>query len=169
MAAFQILNKDKEAMIINQIDEEVAQFWGKEVHKKNYCNPSQRVFTNPEGLESIKDDMIGNWFDQICWYITSCKEEITWENVLKNMLEPKLHYLFKGNGDNIECTITYSIDKKDFDNASNEQLIEILNSLNIDSSDKEAVRVFFTEMYYKPYIELVQYWSKQGYTPLKVD
>ena len=52
MNSFQILDRNNEPISINQLDQEAASFWGKEVDKKYYANPfKKKEFVNSSNLE----------------------------------------------------------------------------------------------------------------------
>lgn len=66
---FQILNSEGKAIPINKLDEEIAMFWGKEVHPKEYATPlhEPKFLSYKESFEFHWRN--NNWFDLLGWYI----------------------------------------------------------------------------------------------------
>lgn len=70
---FQIVNKDKEAISLNDLDKEAADFWKKELLPKSYSSP-QVGFSN--------------WFDAIGWSIDTMRYTSSgWEEVKCRMMQ----------------------------------------------------------------------------------
>lgn len=73
--AFQIKDKQNNPISINKIDEEVAEFWGQEVHPKAYACPLN------DGQRTM------NWFDVVGYSIHSgVKWTSGWEGIKCRLL-----------------------------------------------------------------------------------
>lgn len=72
MNAFQILDKDNNAIKINDLDREVCELTGNEVDPKEYCRLGNRK-DFPEGHKGNIDFIFNtyNWYDTIGWMIAS--------------------------------------------------------------------------------------------------
>jgi hypothetical protein len=66
MNAFQILDNNNNPISINQLDKEVCEMVGNEIHSKNYCLLGKR-----EDYKSNWDyiSSCSNWYDTIGWLI----------------------------------------------------------------------------------------------------
>ena len=156
MAGFQIKNAEGIAISINDLDEEAAAFWNKEIKEKSYADPTPE-FTNPDNLEG--DELFlakmkyefnhrNNWYDAIGWYIAESKaieypDTISWKNVMNAMMGNSL----------LDCFM-----KRDD--------IEICDPFNIPSPCMENLQG--TLLYYQPYFQLIKHWKDKGYIPVRV-
>lgn len=70
MNAFQILDKDNNPVSIGQLDREVCELTGNEVHPKHYCTLGNRK-DYPEGFKGEMEyhRRTSNWYDTIGWMI----------------------------------------------------------------------------------------------------
>lgn len=68
---FQIHNKDDQAINLNELDKEAAEFWGKTLDKASYAYPTKGP------------DHTGNWFDVIGYQIHNPETNYTsgWNNI----------------------------------------------------------------------------------------
>jgi hypothetical protein len=87
--AFQILNENKKPVSIGELDKEACEFWGKELHQKDYAYPQFKPESFP--TEEYKSSYqfyssLSNWFDKIGWLISEGAE--SWEEVIKKIMEP---------------------------------------------------------------------------------
>ena len=90
---FKILDKDNNAIPINQLDKEIAELWGKECDPKHYAVPRKRD-TYPEGRKGQFDYITqSNWFDTIGWRIHFNKTK-SWDE-LKKVFEDDYAKLLK--------------------------------------------------------------------------
>lgn len=97
MNAFQILDGDNKAISINLLDKEAAEFWGKEVHPKQYANPAKPREANENEIDFLRRSMLGNWFDIIGYQIANPLVEWTsgWNNVKCTLMSIALVDLYK--------------------------------------------------------------------------
>lgn len=139
---FQILNTNKEALSINQLDVEAANFWNKPVHPKQYANP----FIPTEGMsemDRIKGEMVSNWFDIIGYYIHHPFVEYSsgWANVKCSLYALHLCNMWSGI-------------KPDRDRPIEHQ---------------KAYLEYVATEHLKPYFDLINHWEDKGYIPIKVN
>lgn len=83
--SFQIHDASGKAVDIKQLDKEAAEFWGVEVHPKNYAQPaSDSYYTS-------------NWFDSIGYYIHSPDSNYTkgWGNIKCSLWSIQARDLFR--------------------------------------------------------------------------
>lgn len=83
--SFQIKDAENKAIPISKLDEIAAKFWGKDVHKSSYANPSEyyetHIVKEKDGSLTILDPS-PNWFDQIGFYVnTSPIGKVCWEDI----------------------------------------------------------------------------------------
>lgn len=82
MNSFQVTNKEGIAITINQLDNEAATFWNKEVHLKAYACPTETIYST-------------NWYDCIGWAIANQNNYTTgWKNVLNYMINIQVEGMF---------------------------------------------------------------------------
>tara|TARA_R100000951_G_scaffold114878_1_gene121171 strand:+ start:2100 stop:2471 length:372 start_codon:yes stop_codon:yes gene_type:complete len=85
---FQILNKEGNAQVINDLDKQICELWQVPVNKKSYAMPNPRSYYK----EGIKGQMNylrqTNWFDGIGYTIHS-KQCESW-----NEVKSELHKLY---------------------------------------------------------------------------
>ncbi len=92
MNGFQILDENKKAISISELDRQACELWNKEVHPKNYAYPQHKPDSFP--TEEYKsswafNSTLINWYDKIGWLIAyHCCE--SWEEVDKLVMEPFL-------------------------------------------------------------------------------
>lgn len=149
---FQILDKNKKAVPINEIDRIASEFWNVDYDNKLYASPVRMTYAqyvesygeqfNENGINITKfrykgSQTMNNWFDTIGFNIHKLGqlETITWNHVIAGMLDTFDVELEKLN------TPSYKVDAK--------------YSLNITEAAD----------YYKPYFELIQKLRKDGYIP----
>jgi len=86
---FQILNKEGEALTMNALDKEAAEFWKQEVKPKDYAKPYP--------IEHFENEMDyyyqSNWFDKIGWLIHNpeTNNQCSWTNVKRDMILVFVH------------------------------------------------------------------------------
>lgn len=76
---FQILNDKKEALSLNQLDEEVAVLWNKQVDPKQYATPNPKK----EGdLTGVSEGV--NWFDSLGFKIHTQRHlsSVSWSTLI---------------------------------------------------------------------------------------
>jgi hypothetical protein len=142
MSAFKIQNSLGEAITINELDKEAAEFWHKEVKERQYANPTP-PFSNIDNLEGIELTKAkakhisyeqNNWFDTIGWHIAN----------------PKCNYT--SGWDNIKCSI----------------LVLHLEEFGTLPLVDQMERLQFANEYVKPYFELIDHWKTKGYKPIQI-
>lgn len=79
---FQIQTEAKVPIAINDLDREAAEFWGNEVHPKQYATP-EKITEDMDWRRKLMAEMRGNWFDIIGYAINSPLSRYTngWGNV----------------------------------------------------------------------------------------
>jgi hypothetical protein len=142
MSAFKILNSNKEAIAINALDKEAAEFWKKEVKPRSYATPTPE-FINTNNLEG-RELMIAewdhsrnekiNWFDLIGWHIAN----------------PKVNYTTGWK--NIKCSI----------------LSVHTESLALYSYEEQKILLEAANNYVKPYFDLIDHWCEKGFIPVQI-
>lgn len=149
MVGFQICNKEGEAITINQLDKEAAEFWGKEPHVKWYATP-----TGQSNSYSNWYDMLGraildedkyrthwtNWsepYKKMAWCEVVCRMSLVNINdVLVDANKPE-------GAERYEMTIR---------------------------SEKDAIEVLLgARMFLLPFMELAKHWEDKGYYPVRVE
>ena len=161
MNKFQILDKNGKALTMGELDKEAAEFWGKEVHSKHYANPFPEKRASEDAPLSEKMRIkyenamnnSSNWFDVIGWNIANQGTyTYGWHNVVHTMVTEKLG----------ECLVSLR---------ENEpiKIAEFVGDteIHLESSWEEAL--YSTLNYYKPFIDLINYWMAKGYMPVKVE
>lgn len=76
MAQFQILDKEGDAITIDNLDKEVCELWNKEYSTKNYANP---FIVTEDGEEPYLKE---NWYDSVGWSIAYSKTT-TWSQAIQ--------------------------------------------------------------------------------------
>lgn len=145
MNSFQILDKDGNAIPINTLDKEAADFWNKELDPKYYADPSKKD----------TDRWLGaNWFDTIGWYIANQGNYTTgWANVVSSLVaEPLGQCLFKKQEDNT-VKVAKFVDCKD-------------GELHLESCVEKSL--FLSLCFFQPFIDLINHWAGKGYTPKQI-
>lgn len=84
--SFRITNANGDALSMKELDQQAAQFWGKEVDPKYYATP----FLMKDGMTSMQKAQVrvsGNWFDTIGWNIHHPSSNWTsgWDNIKASM------------------------------------------------------------------------------------
>ena len=154
MNAFQILNAEGKALTMAELDKEAAEFWGKEVDPKHYANPFPKVEGN--SFSAIQTNALNNtqnWFDIIGWNIAHQGNYTSgWQNVAHTMVTETLG----------ECLV--SLHK-----GESIKLAKFVGDNNIHLEEETELQLFTTLNYFKPFIDLINYWMAKGYTPVKVE
>lgn len=163
MNSFQIHDADGKAIPINLLDAEAAAFWGKEVHKKDYANPSEPRKEGESELDYLRRSMTSNWFDVIGWCIGSQKNYTSgWRNVVHNMIADSLGDAFvSGKGDE---PIPMEYIHTCVELRESGQQVKAWHL-----TDKLETSVYGTMLFYKPFIELINHWQSKGYKPVKIN
>jgi hypothetical protein len=82
---FQIKDKEGNAIPINELDKEAAEFWGKTPDDKYYANPMPEPLEDATLSEKVRAEgssMAMNWFDNIGWNIANPGNYTSgWNNV----------------------------------------------------------------------------------------
>lgn len=143
MSAFQILDAEGKAVGINQLDKEACEFWGVELHPKQYASPSdQRI----------------NWFDCIGWNI-SITQRPTWRKVIMTLIaESFFDQLVKENKETKENTYV--------DFVVTGQTKEGENILHLPDDTEENLYILM--QVHKPYVDLMNHWASKGYEPKQI-
>lgn len=137
---FQIKDKEGNAIRINTLDEQAANFWGQQVDTKKYAVPT------PEEACKTRQDFIRqtNWFDMIGHMIHSPQTTQAyydgWKEVKKNLILLYMESAF---------------------------LSKETNQVN-DSDWVGGYFNHIVTEHLKPYLELIDYWDSLGYTPHQV-
>lgn len=163
MNRFQILNKEGNPVSMKQLDAEAAEFWGKTLDPKRYANPTPE-FINKDNLEG--DELLtammeynmnqdSNWFDTIGYLIANEGNYTSgWNNVVNNLIGESL------------CRIVRDFDNKDIVNVVKFKKSE---ENTISLHEKVEISIFgICLKYYKPYIQLINYWRSKGYRPKQI-
>ena len=139
---------------MKELDKEAAEFWGKEVDSKNYANPFPEVVEN--SFAAIRANALNNaqnWFDIIGKAIANQENYTTgWQNVAHTLVVRHLG----------ECLINLRRDNPI-------KLAEFVGDGNIHLEESCEIKLFATLDYFKPFINLINYWMARGYTPIKVE
>lgn len=163
--AFQIKNKEGKAIAINELDKEAAEFWGKEVHKKNYANPVKDTDDMSE-IERIRAEMSSNWFDIIGWCIHSQGNACSgWPNVVATMIAEHIGMKFIDTSEGYQdrpIVLPQFVPSK-YLNAEGEERPAV------HLPDKLEQGIYGLYMFYEPFIDLINHWQAKGYTPHKVE
>lgn len=137
--SFQILNKEGEALTMNELDREAAAFWNKEVHTKHYASPP----ANTEGMseiDKIRSDITGNWFDVIGYQIHSPEDA-----------------RYTSGWNNVKCSL-WTIQSKGW-------YSKVFNW----SIEEMEIYMKVTKDFLKPYYDLIDHWEAKGYQPQQVN
>ena len=157
-AQFKVLDAQGVAIPINTLDEEACELWGIEVHPKEYATPFKRKFTNPDNLEGRElalaelrfqiDAPTLNWFDMIGSKIAfNHSRAVTWSMIREEIVESVIVYkLLEGS----KLVDTEKVDD-----------VPVLKE---DISVAIACGIEFV----RPFIELINLWESQGYSPVKL-
>jgi len=142
--SFQILDKDNNAVAINELDKQAAEFWGKEVDKESYASPAKRK-EGESTVQFLRREI--NWFDTIGYQIHSpnCTYTTGWDNVKASLWS-------------IQSTGMY----KDL---FNEKQYEDEDGKSWTSLD---IRLQVTKEFLKPFFDLIDHWASLGYIPKQI-
>ncbi len=106
---FEILDINKQAILINELDKEAAILWNKEIDPKHYAHPKQP--TGDEMQDAMYLSM--NWFDYIGHNIhsnhavyTRNYKEMTWNMVKESLLLVQVNVI-NVTAQQLENTRTY--------------------------------------------------------------
>jgi hypothetical protein len=82
MNSFQILDREGQPLTISELDKQAAEFWNKDISKREYANPfKEKEFTFT----------VLNWYDVIGRHIASKRYYAqTWENVINSIIDQTL-------------------------------------------------------------------------------
>lgn len=157
MKKFQILNKDRVALTISQLDAEAAKFWGKEVHPKNYANPFPDVMPKDDSLKSHIEAEIENarhnslnWYDIVGYTIANQGDyTIGWNNVINSLISENLG----------RAIISEQFELPEF--------IQIGDELHLPR--RIEVRINAVLNYFKPFVNLIRHWESKGYIPVSIE
>lgn len=161
MNAFKILDKNGKALTMGKLDKEAAEFWGKEVHPKHYANPFPDKIADEgaslaERIKIERDNALhdaSNWFDVIGWNIANQgKYTFSWRNVAHTMLAENLG----------ECLINLYEDEQI-------KIAEFVGGKELHLADNWEIKLFHALNYYKPFVDLINYWAAKGYTPVQIE
>ena len=162
---FQIKNKEGEAIAINELDKEAAEFWGKEVHKKDYANPSV-ITEDMTSFEKAMAEVSSNWFDIIGYCIhTEGNACSGWPNVVATMIAEHIGMKFIDTSEGYQdrpIVLPQFVSSK-YLNAEGEERPAM------HLPDELEQRIYGLYMFYEPYINLINHWKAKGYTPHKVE
>lgn len=157
---FQIKDKDGNALTMKQLDAEAAAFWKKEVHPKNYADPSEPRAENESEVSYLRRSMTSNWFDIIGYCIHSQGHEASgWANVVATMMATQLGM----------CFIDTSDGYKDRPVKVTKFIKDEIKETVIHLPDEVEKEIFGILYFYRPFIELINHWKEKGYTPHKVE
>lgn len=110
MAAFQILDKENNAIGILELDKEVCELWGVPVHPKRYAMENPREYY-PEGIKGEFDFYSqSNWYDTIGWMIAS--ENKSFEDIIEYYRETFKKFIGKKDEEGNLITLEYIIPKR---------------------------------------------------------
>lgn len=138
---FRIIDDHGQAWYLQELDREVAAFWGKEVKPKHWASPYKAK--NSSSDETIREMMSMSWYDMIGQaimnqgYYTTLN---TWNNVIHTMMAASI-------GEEVLEASEYGAD------------------CNSDSIMKSTIA---TLEFYKPYVNLIKEFDKRGYKPERV-
>lgn len=79
---FQIKDKEGKPLSLQQLDEEAAAFWGKDLDLRKYATP-EKITPGMSEMDIAFTNSRGNWFDIIGWHIHSPQNNYTsgWNNI----------------------------------------------------------------------------------------
>lgn len=157
MRKFQILNKEGVALTMSQLDSEAANFWGKEVHPKDYANPFPMVLPKDDSIESHIEaetrnayNTSSNWFDIIGWHIANQGNYTTgWNNVIDSMVTKSLGHAILN--DQFELP----------------EFIRVEDELHLP--EQVEMQIYAVLNYFKPFVDLIKHWESKGYTPASIE
>ena len=154
--SFQIHNEEGQAIGINELDKEAAEFWGKKVADRSYAHPTPEPEWDKisDSTERFKAEMnyaravVGNWFDTIGYQIHSPSTNWTsgWDNVKAGLWV-------------IQSTDYYKclFDTKTYQDDTGKEHTEL------------DIRLAVTKSYLKPYYDLIDHWAAKGYKPVQIN
>lgn len=158
MAGFQILNKDNQAITINELDKEAAEFWGREFDKRMFASPKPHGYEEMTEIQKIQSTL-ANWYDTIGWNIAHQGNYTSgWNNVINSMMSERIGHAVLGDSFAIPEMQHYEIPNSD---GTSKNVMHF--------NDDMEVELYWTLQYYKPYLELIRHWEAKGYTPKKVE
>lgn len=160
--SFQILNKLGEPISIGELDKEAAAFWNKEVHSKQYADPSESKKEGESEIDFLRRSMTSNWFDVIGYTIHNQGNYTSgWRNIVHTMISDSLGTKFIGGKDDESIPVMKMREcievKEDGSQAK---------TLHLEDEIEEGI--YYTMKYYQPYIELINHWHSKGYIPKQV-
>ena len=86
---FQILDKNKNPICINELDLEACKLWNKEQHPKYYAYPQHEPESFPTDDYKTRWEFLTtltNWYDRIGWIINDgC---VDWDEMISKIMEP---------------------------------------------------------------------------------
>jgi hypothetical protein len=102
MNAFQILNKEDQAISINELDQEVCELVGVSQDKKYYCRLGKR-----EEFKSELDYLwkTSNWYDTIGWMIAS--EGKSFQDILDYYTDTMKEFIGQKDENDTVITLEY--------------------------------------------------------------
>lgn len=158
--SFQILNKEGNAIPINELDKEAAEFWGKQVHLEQYASPFKPEPGMSE-MDILRADMTSNWFDVVGRAIHQQGFALSgWANVVHTMIAEHISSKFIDSSKGYEDRPVL--------------VPEFVEEITDDASkvyhlpDKIEIKIWGILAYYRPHINLINHWQSKGYTPLQV-
>lgn len=101
---FEILNTEKQPILINELDKDAATLWNKEVDARHYAHPK------PTTGDEVQDAMYlsMNWFDYVGYNIhanqaayTKNYKQMTWDMVKESLLLTQFNVV-KGTAQQLE-------------------------------------------------------------------
>lgn len=158
LGEFQIKNSNGIAIPINELDAEAAAFWGKEVQKKEYANPTP--LPNYEGLDDQQKNQAyfvytfrhaPNWFDTIGYQIANPAVQWTegWNNIKASLWS-------------LHSTDMYT-SLQDI-----EYLTRNIPDEHGNLHSKADIDLMVKIDHLKPYFELIDHWESKGYQPIRI-
>lgn len=106
MNAFQILNKEGQAIPISELDQEICELIGNQVDKKYYCSLGKRS-DYPEGAKGEWQfvSKTSNWYDTIGWMIAS--ENKSFEEILEHYANNMKEFIGQKDENGTTITLEY--------------------------------------------------------------
>lgn len=155
MSAFQIHDKDGNAISIKDLDQEACEFWKVEKQEKWYASPKNMKSDGTEEKSVMKQRI--NWYDFIGHNIARFDlkfTELRWDTVVEQMIASYLGRQFFKKQEDGSIKLQQFTTKDGGKTFSMEEDLEITLYCLLD--------------HYKDYVDLMNHWNSKGYKPVQI-